>query len=377
MTNDMTPQKSPYEPELQAILDAAVDAIVIIDDRGIIEAFSHAAEKTFGFSAAELIGKNVNVLMPSPYREEHDGYMKSYKESNHAKVIGIGREVTARKKDGTEFPVELSVGEARDDKRRRFVGIIRDMTEQVRAHEEINDLRAQLAHAGRIEAMGQLGASIAHELNQPLAAIASYSQACRRMLDDGDLETIDFAACADKITEQALHAGQIIHGIRSFSRRSHSEHKNCDVSRLIFGVVNMVKFDVKLRHTNLVVNVDDDIPEVSADRIQIQQVILNLILNGLESMEDTPVDERHLIVRASRHGDEGVRVEVEDSGAGVDEAAARRLFDPYFTTKTAGVGLGLSICRSIIGAHGGTIGITPKKDRGSRFFFTLPGKEDE
>ena len=180
------------EARFNALLMAAVDAIIIIDSHGKIDSFNRAAEIMFGYSAADLIGKNIRVLMPEPYAHQHDSYMQNYHKSGKAKIIGIGREVQGKKADGTVFPIELSVGEINPASERMYVGIIRDITTRVQAQQEAHEFRERLAHVTRVSTMGEMASGIAHEINQPLTAITNYANACRRMVENGvdDIEKI-------------------------------------------------------------------------------------------------------------------------------------------------------------------------------------------
>lgn len=356
---------------LNAVLEAAVDGIVMIDEEGRIELFSAAAERLFGWSRKDMLGRNVSILMPEPFRASHDGFLQHYLRTGIPKIIGIGREARAVHKDGTPFPVDLSVGEiASFGEGRRFVGIIRDIRERVRAEEEARRHRERLAHVTRLSTLGEMAAGIAHEINQPLAAIAAYAQGCSRMLDGEDPNLERVKEGTDKIAEQALRAGEVIRRLRAFARRHDGERDSIDPDVLVQDALRLCEVDARARKIPIEYESAPSLPTVTVDTIQIQQVVVNLVRNALESMETANGDAR-VVVRAEARGDL-VEISVADRGGGVAAEARGELFHPFFTTKKRGMGMGLSICRSIVTAHGGTLDFQPNPERGTTFRFTIP-----
>lgn len=360
------------EARLDAVLKAAVDAIVMIDERGHVLLFGAAAERMFGWEAREVLGKNVSILMPEPFRSEHDGYLDHYLETGSPRIIGIGRQVVALRRDGTEFPVELSVGEiASFGEGRRFVGLVRDVTAKVRAETEAREHRERLAHVTRVSTLGEMAAGIAHEVNQPLTAIASYAQALARQMraesggDDTRRETVE------RIAEQALRAGEILRRLRGFSRRGEAKHVPCDVATVVQDALRLAEVDARRHGARIELRVEKRLPRVVGDTIQLQQVLLNLVRNALEAMDGIPPGDRCVLVAAARDGDRVV-VSVMDRGAGVGERAEAQLFHPFFTTKPDGMGMGLSISHSIVMAHEGTLTYERNPEGGAIFRFTLP-----
>jgi len=359
------------EAHLRSILDTVPDAMVVINDQGSISYFSAAAERMFGYVEAELIGKNVNILMPSPDKGRHDGYLESYRRTGERKIIGIGRIITARRQDGSTFPIELLIGEAGSGKDRVFTGFIRDLTELQQTEKRLHNLQDELAHVSRVTAMGTLATSIAHELNQPLTAIANYVETASQMLVEPSEEKIEFIREAlDECAEQAIRAGQIVRRLRDFISRGDAERQIVPLGRLVneASALAFVSLGGRLLEFDVLIEPDE---EVFVDRVQLQQVFLNLIRNAIEAMEDSPT--KRLEVSSRQAADPGmIEVTVADSGPGLDPDIAVSLFEPFRSTKEAGMGVGLSISRSIVEAHEGRIWVEPSKHGGAAFHFTLP-----
>jgi two-component system sensor kinase FixL len=365
----MTSQYMNIQARFDALLNAAVDAIVIIEGDGIIESINPAAEKMFGYKNGELIGKNVSVLMPEPYSSQHDQYLQNYHHTGKAKIIGIGREVQAKRVNGQIFPIELSVGEIIEGEERRYIGIIRDITLRKEAQAEARDSRERLAHVTRLSTMGEMASGIAHEINQPLAAIATYAQACRRLItaDNADLDTI--AVVLEKINTQAQRAGDVIRRLRSFFKKRKSEHVRSDLNDLIRDSVDLNHADTRVLDHPVILEFADELPPVSVDPVQIQQVVLNLLRNAIDAMENKP--GKPVIIATRQHDDDFLEVVVRDHGDGMDEQIALNLFNPFFSTKKGGMGMGLAISQSIVNSHGGQLWYQPDKS-GSAFHFVLP-----
>jgi two-component system, LuxR family, sensor kinase FixL len=374
--NKSTAQPTVAESRLGALLDAAVDAIILIDERGRIMRFNLAAERMFGYKQAEVLLQNVSMLMPEPYQSQHDRYLNRYAGTGERRIIGIGREVQALRKDGTIFPIDLSVGEFRTtgellpSGEHGYVGIIRDLTERKAQTREAEELRGRLAHVGRLGTLGEMVSGIAHEVNQPLTAISTYASACRRMVQSGSMSGEELAATLDKIAAQAERAGQVIRGLRALVRRRDEQREPVEVNRLIRDVIKLVDFEVRQADYRIDLDLAEPLPEVLGDAVQIQQVVLNLIRNGLDAMLE---QARGDAIRIETRLHEGhVEIHVTDSGPGLPPQARKRLFEPFFTTKPQGIGLGLSICKSIITAHRGELTGETAPAGGARFRVRLP-----
>ncbi|MFZ0624187.1 MAG: PAS domain S-box protein [Pseudolabrys sp.] len=364
------------EAHLQSILDSVPDAMVVIDISGIIQSFSAAAERLFGYTSGEVIGKNVSLLMPSPYREQHDGYLERYMRTGERRIIGIGRVVVGERNDGSTFPMELAVGEMKSGKERFFTGFIRDLTERQKSESRLQELQSELVHISRLTAMGEMASTLAHELNQPLSAISNYLKGSRRLLEARADESSSMMRDAlDKAAEQALRAGQIIRRLRDFVARGESEHRVENVKKLVeeasaLGLVGAKDQAIRVRF-----DFDPSVELVLADKIQIQQILLNLMRNSVEAMQGSA--RRELRLSVVREDNDMVQVSVADTGSGLAPEVASQLFQPFVTTKQHGMGVGLSICRTIAESHGGKIWVEANPGGGTVFRFTLRGVRKE
>ena len=488
--------------EYRAILDAAVDAIIVIDHHGTIEDFSLRAQQLFGYTPDEVIGRNVSILMPEPHRGAHDGYMRHYMETGERRVIGRGREVTALRKDGSEFPCDLSVGQVEGvdpprfvgflhditarkeseaqlqrseaelrlaqelanlgnyvmhagggghdyyspqlhrilgveqggpsiereeylerwvhpaDRKRvtesfarmdtgnapldieyqvvlrdgtvrhlhhlaqavldenarvvKYIGTIHDITDRRRAEDDARVLQERLTHFSRLSTMGEMAAGLAHEINQPLSAIATYARACQRLMVQPDSDANDVIAALEQINAQALRAGEVIRRLRNFVKNREVKREPVDCARLLEDLSTLAETDARLHNIRLRLDCVESLPTVYADPIQLQQVVLNLVRNAIDAMADAPEDRREVVLSTRLDADGEVEVTVADRGTGLAPEATEHLFNPFFTTKATGTGLGLAISRSIVRAHGGRLWHTPNDGCGVRFHFTLP-----
>ena len=494
---------SQSEREFRALLDAAVDAIIVIDHSGTIEEFNFSAQRMFGYTAEEIVGRNVRDLMPEPYHSEHDGYLQRYRSTGEPRIIGIGREVKAVRKGGSPFPCDLAVGQLRSGTSPRFVGFIRDITqrkeseEQLRrseaelrlaqelanlgnyvmhpqggvpdyfssqlhrilgvpegagqrvsrpdflsrwvhpadrervaaafermdqgltpldieyrvvlsdgtlkhlhhiaqavhdadgrllkhvgtihdvtdrrhAQDEARQLQDRLTHFARLSTMGEMAAGLAHEINQPLSAIATYAQACQRFLRLPEPEIDEVMAALDQINAQALRAGEVIRRLRNFVKNREVKREPVDCGRMLEDLRTLAETDARLHSVRLRIEAEDDLPTVYADPIQLQQVVLNLVRNAIDAMIEAPEERREVVLQTRRSADGEVEITVADRGSGLAPEATEHLFNPFFTTKAGGTGLGLAISRSIVRAHGGRLWHTPNDECGARFHFTLP-----
>jgi len=358
------------EAHLASILDTVPDAMIVIDEGGIVQSFSPAAERLFGYSAAEMIGKNVKMLMPSPYRESHDGYIKQYLRTGQRRIIGIGRVVVGERKDGSTFPMELAVGEMRSSDRHFFTGFIRDITQRQQSEARLQELQSEVIHISRLTAMGQMASALAHELNQPLLAIVGYMKGSRRLLESGVEDRSGVLRDAmDKAGDQALRAGQIIRRLREFVTRGDSERRVESVKRLIEEASALALVGTKDQGVRVRFQFDPAVDLVLVDKVQIQQVLLNLLRNAVEAMEAS--QRRELVISTAAGDDDMVAVSVADTGSGIAPELMSQLFQPFVTNKRHGMGVGLSICRTIVEAHGGQITVEPNPDGGTIFRFTL------
>jgi len=358
------------EAHLRSILATVPDAMVVIDERGLIQSFSAAAERLFGFAAEEIRGRNVSMLMPAPYRQEHDGYLARYLRTGERRIIGTGRVVIGQRKDGSTFPMELSVGEIVANGQRQFTGFVRDLTERRENERRLHEVQSELLHVTRLSEMGQMGSTLAHELNQPLTAVANYLSALRRLVAAPQFD----AKHADEIFARAMaqtgRAGEIIRRLREFLSKGDPERRIENVNHVVEEACALALVGVKSQGTTVLMRLDPAAPVVIIDKIQIQQVVLNLVRNAVEAMATGP--RRELSILTERRADDMVEIAIADTGPGIAESVRAKLFQPFVTTKASGMGVGLSICRSIVEAHGGRLWAADNAAGGAVFRLTIP-----
>ncbi len=365
--------------ELLAVMDAAVDAVILIDHAGLILAINRAGEMLFGWPAAQLLGRDVGMLMPEPDRSAHDGYMARYLATGESHVIGKGREVQALRRDGSTFPAHLSVGRVAGEEPPRFVGFIRDTTEQ---HETIAGIQEdtrrtsdRLMHVTRMATMGEMAAGIAHELNQPLTAIANYARASERFLNFPEPELGEVREAVGEIAEEALRAGTIIRRLRHLVRGGEDEREVTRVNELIEQLRLLTVADARMHRATMRFELDPHAPEVFVNPVQIMHAVLNLVRNSLEAPGDDVGESREVVVYSKRTSTGDCEIAVCDNGPGVAPEILSQMFDPFLTTKRHGTGLGLPMSQTIAHAHGGTLRYRVLQPRGACFVLTLPAAE--
>lgn len=375
IVHDMTGQRQAdavlqqREAHLRSIIETAPDALIVIDERGLIDSFSPAAERLFGYAADEVLGRNVSMLMPSPHRDLHDGYIRRYLETGEKRIIGIGRVVVGLRKDGTTFPMELSVGEVNSAGRRQFTGFVRDLTERQKSEKRLQELQNELIHVARLSELGQMASALAHELNQPLTAISNYLQAGRRIVGVPGGDTTRLSDIMDKAAAQANRAGQIIRRLRQFVEKGETDRAVENLNKIVEEATALALVGAKELGVKPTLMLDGLSRYVMIDKVQVQQVVLNLVRNAIEAV--AACDVREVVVRTGVE-DGFACVSVCDTGPGLAKEVQENLFQPFITTKPKGMGLGLSICRSIVEAQGGRLKATPNPERGVTFSFTLP-----
>jgi two-component system, LuxR family, sensor kinase FixL len=342
------------EARLRSIVESAVDGIVVIDAHGAIESFNGAAERLFGYAADEVIGRNVSRLMPSPYREEHDGYLARYLTTGEARIIGIGREVTGMRKDGTTFPVQLSVGEMHVAGERRFTGIIHDLSARVRAEEQLREQAALVR-------LGEMAAVIAHEVKNPLAAVRGAIQVIGKRLAAGSRE----AAVVTDIIARIDTLNQLVKDLLLFARPPKPHLIRVDVSAVLQATVALVGQDAA--HASVPITVTGSAAPIMADAELLKIVFINLLINSAQAMKG-----RGEIEVAVSMVDGHCQVVVSDTGPGIPPEIRDRLFTPFVTTKARGTGLGLSTVKRLVEAHHGEIHVETPETGGTRIAIRLP-----
>jgi two-component system sensor kinase FixL len=357
------------EEHLRSILETVPDAMVVIDEAGLIRDFSQAAVRLFGWSAAEVQGRNVSMLMPTPYREAHDAYLHRYYRTGERRIIGTGRVVVGERRDGSTFPMELAVGEMRRGEERFFTGFIRDLTERQQTETRLQELQTELVHVSRLTALGEMASALAHELNQPLSAIANYLKGSRMLLEREPIPADRVGDAVDRAAAEALRAGQVIRKLRDFLARGESERRIESLPKLIEEASALALVGAKEHGIRVRFDFDPAVDLVMADKVQVQQVVLNLIRNAIDSMADAPRRDMRVSVNAA--SDRLAEVAVADSGPGISPEIFDQLFQPFVTSKPNGMGVGLSISRTIVEAHGGRIWAETSEEGGATFRFTL------
>jgi two-component system sensor kinase FixL len=359
------------EAHLESILDTVPDAMIVADERGIIQSLSSTAELLFGWPQAEAIGQNLSVLMPAPYKEAHDGYMARYLATGEKRIIGLGRVVVAQKRDGAVFPMHLSVGEMKVGDKRFFTGFIRDLTEREQTEARLHELQSELIQISRLTAMGEMASALAHELNQPLSAIANYLRGCRRLLDKNDpLDRPRLSDALSKAADQAVRAGDVIQRLRQFVGRGETEKRLEPLPALIEEASALALIGARELGVRVTMTFDPACEMALVDRVQIQQVAINLMRNAVDAMRESPRRDLQVDVAPAAGG--FIAVKISDTGSGITEEALARLFEPFMTTKKEGMGVGLSICKTIVESHGGAIWAVNNPTGGATFTFTLP-----
>jgi two-component system sensor kinase FixL len=358
-----------------AIVNSVVDAVITINDEGLIQSFNHAAQKMFGYTYDEVKDKNVNVLMLEPYINHHNQYLAQDIITNEPHIIGTGRELLAKRKDGTTFPIHSSVSEIHNHDKKMFVELIRDITQQRTLENEVISHIEQMAHADRLNALGEMAAAIAHEINQPLTAISLFSQTGKNFVKKGKYERLP--EIFENISLHARRAGTVIERIQFMTKQGDRSKEVIASNILIDEVKKLAESDARLRDINIQLLTCKENSNVFVDRVQIQQVILNLLRNGMEAMQSIVCKNGALIkLQILVNAENNVEISVVDTGCGIPKTMIDSLFTPFSTTKKNGTGIGLSISKSIVEEHGGHIHFSENKPAGAIFYFTLPIHEE-
>lgn len=353
------------------MVDAALDGMVVIDSSGTVLLYNAACERLFGYSAHEVLGNNVNLLMTPRDRRNHDTYIQNYLRTGNARVIGKGRDVTGRRKDGTTVPMRLSVGELRDDTDATlFIGTLHDLTETLRTRARIDELQSELMQVARANAVGEMGSALAHELTQPLSAVVGFVEASAALIDQGGGEVpAKVREYMDHAVTQSLRAGAVIRLLREFTGRGDTERSVRDINGVVEETCRLATLGTVADGIDLELKLAPELPPVLIDHVQIQQVVLNLVRNSIDALRDS---ETPAIAVETVPGRGAVDVVVSDNGPGLSPEVRERVFEPFVSTKADGIGIGLSICRTIVEAHGGRIAVDSGTKCGTAFRFSVP-----
>jgi two-component system sensor kinase FixL len=359
---------------LRSIFDTAPEAMIVINADGVVQSYGLSATRMFGWGPGDVLGRNISMLMPEPFRSQHDRYLQRYLSTGEKRIIGIGRVVVGVRKDGSTFPMELAVGEVGAGDARVFTGFVRDLTERRENEARLQELQAEVVHISRLSAMGEMASALAHELNQPLSAIANYLNGARKLIGRGDASEDKVIEAVEKAADQAIRAGDIIRRLRDFLARGEGERRVESLAKLVHEACHLALVGAKQSNVEVSYRMDPHRDRVIVDKVQIQQVIVNLVRNALDAMQE---QGRGRIDVATSVQQGAATVSIADTGPGVDPQAAMRLFQPFVTTKSAGMGVGLSICRTIVESHGGRIWTEPNPGGGAVFRFTVPLADEE
>jgi PAS domain S-box-containing protein len=358
------------EEQYRTVVETATDAVVSIDENSKILFVSPATTKIFGYDTSELIGRPLMMLMPESLRKLHKAGFRRYLATGERHLNWQGAELTALRKNGQEFPVEVSFGEIIGNGHKVFTGFIRDISEKKRAEEALQEAQDKLAHVTRVLAMGELAAAIAHEVNQPLTAIVTNANFSLRQLKGSTANLDELRMAITEIVNDATRASAVISRIRGLLVKGSPRRTELDINDVIQDVLTLLRNELTRNRVSLRTDLASNLPRVPGDPVQLQQVLINLVVNAIETMRTSTDRPRELQIRSEKNA-HGIVVQVQDSGPGIAPELADGIFEPFFTTKEEGIGMGLSISRSIIESHGGQLSIAPST-RGAVFQFTLP-----
>jgi two-component system, LuxR family, sensor kinase FixL len=361
------------EAKLNSILNASIEGIVVINMAGTIVSVNSAVENIFGFQAEELIGKSVNQLLPINLRKKQDYYLKKYLRIFIPRAIGQIREVEGLRKDGTLVPLDMTIAEFPLDGVQYFSGIVRDVSARKLQEQQEREHLEKLAHVTRLGLMGEMASSIAHEVNQPLSSVVNYTKACLRFIESENLDLEKIREVMLKANQQALKAGQIIHNMREFVKSRKIRRSTVNINELIYDAISLFESEFKQHLIDMRFELTKSLPIVFIDRVQIEQVILNLIRNSIDALKELPqFTQRKLSIESRLNDTNYLEVRVKDNGPGLTPLQREKILTPFFTTKASGMGMGLSISRSLVEAHHGTLHFNSKEDKGTTFYFTIP-----
>jgi two-component system sensor kinase FixL len=376
VSRDITGRKL-AEEKFRLVLDAAPNAMIMVDSAGVITFANASATTVFGYSLSELIGRHIETLVPERFRDRHVGDRKGFLSEPSSRAMGAGRDLFGRRKDGSEFPVEVGLNPIHTTEGLFVLASVIDITARKQAELEHQLQNMELARVGRVAVMGELAASLAHEVNNPIGAIVTNARAAQRSIAAGKIGTEELTELLTDIVADGRRAGEVIQGIRNMVRKGKPRRALIQIGDTIRELLRIVHADAIAREIEVTAEVDSDTGQVWGDPVQILQVLLNLAINSFEAMTAVPSDARCLAIHAGCDGNGDILVSMRDSGPGFPSGMVEQLFEPFFSTKSEGTGMGLAISRSIIEAHGGTLSGENCDDGGACFTVRLPqAKED-
>lgn len=361
------------EAEMRATLSTVPSAMIVIDAVGTIRAFSATASKMFGYKAEEVVGRSIEMLMDKRYRSAHSNAVKRYLETGEARVVGQQRSLDAVRSDGTEFPIEIWVGDASTESERLFTGFIRDQSERFETEARLQSLQNDLVHVSRLSALSELSLSLAHELNQPLAAIVNLLGTAEFVAErGGDMMQQQVQDIVKRASDEAMRAGAIVKKLRTFVERGEADMRLEPIGEIISGAVSLFGITLKRKRITLHIDIEDEAEQVLADRIQLQQVLFNLMRNSIEALEQFLDEGREISIKTHSLPSLGIEIQLDDNGPGISPEKIGDIFKPFASEKSTGMGVGLSISHRLVEAHGGTLSYQPRPGGGARFLLRLP-----
>ena len=371
-TLDITKRKQ-AEEQFRLVVEAAPSAMIMLNTEGQIALVNTQVEAVFGYAREELIGHPVEMLVPQRFRSHHIGYRRGYFDDARARPMGAGRELFGLRKDGSEVPIEIGLNPIHTSEGFFVLASIIDISERKQAELEAARRRNEMAHLSRVTTLGELSGSLAHELNLPLGAILSNAQAAQRILTNGDADIAEVREILNDIVSEDKRAAEVIRRLRLWLKKGEVQQHSLRINKVVRDVLKLIRTDLINQKITVDTELSQNLPIVTGDPVQLQQVLVNLVVNACDAMADCNTPERRLLIRTGiENGSSAVVVSVTDRGGSIPEKKIEEIFEPFFTTKEKGMGLGLSVCRTIIAAHRGKLWATNNADRGATFHFTLP-----